>query len=69
MAIFHSVKWFVHEKILGKDYEMLIKGDTVVNIDPPGRICPLYQRGKYRSDKVRWVKVKRFVSDEKVSYW
>ena len=59
---------FVHEKILRNDYEMIVKGNTVVHIDPPGRICPIYQRGEYRSDKVRWVKVKRFVSDEKVSY-
>lgn len=38
-----------------------IKGNDVVSIDPPGKWYPFYQRARYRSDRVSWVKRQRFV--------
>ena len=49
-------------------YLLIVKGNDVVNIDPPGRFCPYYQRDHHRDDVVRWKKVTRFVSDLDV-YW
>jgi hypothetical protein len=45
----------------GVSYTLIIKGNDVVSIDPPGRWHPFYQREHYR-EKVRWVKRERFVS-------
>ncbi|RKZ72813.1 MAG: hypothetical protein DRQ57_16330 [Gammaproteobacteria bacterium] len=58
----------VEERIGGVDYTLIIKGNTVVNIDPPGKNYPLYQREHYRSNSARLKKVKRFVSD-KIIEW
>lgn len=49
-------------------YVLTLKGDEVVNIDPPGRFCPFYQRDCYRDSVTRWKKVTRFVSDQEI-YW
>lgn len=49
-------------------YILTIKGNDVVNIDPPGRFCPYYQRDHYRDNAVRWKKARRFVPDQDV-YW
>jgi len=47
-------------------YTIVRRGNEVVDIDPPGRYCPLYQRGHYRQDSTRWRKIERFVSDETI---
>ena len=49
-------------------YTLIRKGNDVVDIDPPGPHCPLYQRAHYRVDATRWRKIERFVSNESV-YW
>jgi len=36
------------ERIGGVDYTLLIKGNTVISIDPPGQYSPLYNRDSYR---------------------
>ncbi|NOH02217.1 MAG: hypothetical protein HND47_09800 [Chloroflexi bacterium] len=41
-------------------YTLIIKGNDVVSIDPPGQWHPFYQREHYR-EKVHWVKRERFV--------
>jgi hypothetical protein len=51
-----------------KHYDLLIRGDTVVQIDPPGQTGALYQREHYRHEQPRWREVTRFVSDEDVDY-
>lgn len=58
----------VKEQIGHEEYTLVIKGNTVVFIDPPGENCPLYQRDHYRDNSVRWRKVKRFVSNELIDY-
>ena len=49
-------------------YILTLKGNEVVNIEPPGRDCPLYQREHYRQNVTRWKRMPRFVSDESL-YW
>jgi len=49
-------------------YALTTRGNEVVQIDPPGKLCPLYQRDAYREGATRWKKVTRFVSAEDVSW-
>jgi hypothetical protein len=49
-------------------YELLRRGSEVVEIDPPGRYAPLYQRSHYRQPSTRWRWTQRFVSERPV-YW
>lgn len=42
-------------------YTLIIKGNDVVSINPPGKWYPFYQRAKYRENHVRWVNKERFV--------
>ena len=47
-------------------YMVVLRGNEVVRIEPPGEYCPLYQREHYRQDGTRWRTVERFVSNETV---
>ena len=47
-------------------YALILRGNEVVDIDPPGNHCPLYQRHHYRTDATRWRKAERFVSEEQI---
>ena len=53
----------VRTDIGGVPYTLVIKGNDVVFIDPPGQYYPLYQRDHYRGNQVRWVKRERFVAN------
>jgi len=52
--------------IIGKDFTVTVRGNEVVDIDPPGRYCPLFQRPEYRGDDPGLRTVERFVADEEV---
>jgi hypothetical protein len=54
----------VKETIGTVPYTLVVKGNTVVSIDPPGVNGPLYRRDQYRTEQIRWQKVKRFVPEE-----
>jgi hypothetical protein len=58
----------VRTSIGGTPYTVIIKGNEVVFMDPPGLYYPLYQRDHYRNDSVRWVKRERFVADREL-HW
>jgi len=58
----------VTETIGAVEYTLILKGDTVVHIDPPGRNLPLYRREHYRSSEPRTIEVERFLSDDNVDY-
>jgi len=49
-------------------YRLLRKGNDVVNIDPPGKYCPLYRREHYRENTTRWRTMERFVSREEIRW-
>ena len=44
------------------------KGHDIVCIDPPGKLCPLYQRDHYRDNATLWKKTTRYL-DEKSLDW
>ncbi|RKZ71850.1 MAG: hypothetical protein DRQ57_18130 [Gammaproteobacteria bacterium] len=58
----------VEQRIGGIDYTLIIKGNTVVHIDPPGKNCPLYQREHFRSNKAKLKKTKRFIPDKIINW-
>jgi len=58
----------VKEKMGLVAYSLLVRGNTVVSIDPPGRLCPLFHREYLRDSEPRWRKVERFVADKQISY-
>ena len=39
-----------------------------VDIDPPGRDCPLFRRAHYRENETRWRRIERFVCDQVPQY-
>ena len=47
----------------GRQYTLVVRGNEVVSIDPPGKYYPYYQRDHYRNDDVRWTRRGRFVSN------
>jgi hypothetical protein len=58
----------VKEKIADKEYTLVIRGNTVISIDPPGKYCPLYQRDYYRMNQMPWRPVTRFVTAQVIDY-
>jgi len=58
----------VKEKIGGRVYTLVIKGNTVVSIDPPGKYGAFYQRAGYRESQARWKKVRRFAPEEEIRW-
>ena len=55
-------------EIEGARYAVVRRGNEVVDIDPPGEHCPLYQRAHYRQDETRWKTTQRFVCAEEL-FW
>jgi len=68
-VVFPIAERVVKERLAGTNYTMIIKGNSIVFIDPPGRYYPLYQRAHYRENKVRWVKRTRFIASRPSSRW
>lgn len=57
----------VRERIGPVTYTLVLRGNTVVSIDPKGSNVPLYQdRNRYRSEQTAWKEVTRFVSSENI---
>jgi len=56
------------EKMGGAHYSVVIRGTTVVSIDPPGKYGAFYQRASYREGKARWKKVKRFAPEQEIRW-
>ena len=56
----------VREKLGDVLYTLVMKGNTVVSIDPPGKNGPLYARANYRENQARWRKARRFVPEEDI---
>jgi hypothetical protein len=49
-------------------YTLDIKGNTVVNIDPPGQNGPLYQRSYYLASQAPQRKVERFIPEDPIAW-
>lgn len=62
-------------EIIGKDarysgerYTLILKGNDVVSIDPPGQFCPDYQRSHYRNNEPRRKPLTRFLSAQNLPW-
>jgi hypothetical protein len=51
------------------DYTFVLRGNEVVQVDPQGKYCPMYQRGHYRTDQPLYQKVTRFISPDELQWW
>lgn len=58
----------VRQRVGGADYTFTIKGNTVVAVDPPGKVCPLFRRDRYRQDAAPRRRVDRFVASEPIPW-
>lgn len=58
----------VETTIGGEPYTLVIKGNDVVSIDPPGQWYPYYQRDAYRRHETQWVERERFAADETLEW-
>jgi hypothetical protein len=52
----------------GTDYTLDIKGNTVVDIDPPGQDGPFYQRKYYLAERAPTLKVERFLPENPIAW-
>ena len=51
-----------------QQYTLIIKGNDIIAIDPPGQACPLYDRSHYRLNRTRWKEQLRFASAEEIEW-
>jgi hypothetical protein len=58
----------VSTKIGEIDCRLTIKGNTVIDVDPSGKICPIYERGRYAADQAPMKKVTRFAPVREVDW-
>jgi hypothetical protein len=59
----------VKERIGPETYTLVLKGNTVISIDPSGQNGPLYaDRERYSGDEVQWRKLNRFVADQLIAW-
>ena len=58
----------VKETIGGIGYTLVVKGNSVVYINPPSTNCPFYRRPHYRENRVHWRKMKRFVAEKPIMW-
>ena len=65
---FPIVERTVPERMGGGDYTLSLKGNTVIAIEPPGKICPLYERARYRQRQARMVELERFVATRSLDF-
>ena len=55
-------------EIGGVPYRLTIKGNTVIEIDPKGKIYPLYERDHYPQDRAPLRKLTRFVPADRIQW-
>ena len=67
--VFPIAERTVQEKIGPQTYTLVLKGSTVVSIDPPGKKGALYADGaKYRGTDLAWKQVERFVPEQEIRW-
>ena len=50
-------------RIIDEDYTAVVRGNEIVDIDPPGQHYPIFRKPHYRTGETRWRTVDRFVAD------
>lgn len=61
-------KTVTHHRIGNQTYSLVIKGNTVISIDPAGEQCPMYRRRRYRANTAPLRSVRRFLADENIAW-
>jgi hypothetical protein len=51
-----------------RSYRVLLKGNTCVDVDPPGVNVPLFRRDHYRESETRWRNRTRFIADQQIEW-
>ena len=49
--------------IVGDEYTVAVRGNEIVDIDPPGQRCPIFRKPKYRGGETLWRTVERYAPD------
>jgi hypothetical protein len=62
-----SERTLTNQKIGNAIYTLVIKGNTVVSIDPPGKQCPMYARN-YHATAAPQRTVRRFLANEAIAW-
>jgi hypothetical protein len=62
-----SERTLTNQKIGNGVYTLVMKGNTVVSIDPPGKQCPMYARN-YRAAAAPERAVRRFLANEEITW-
>ena len=57
-----------HIYIEKRAYRVILRGNTCVAIDPPGKNFPLFGREHLRTPETRWRKTKRFVPEQEIDW-
>jgi hypothetical protein len=63
-----SERTLKNQKIGDEVYTLVMKGNTVVSVDPPGKQCPMYARSRYRAAAAPQRPVKRFLANEEIAW-
>jgi hypothetical protein len=58
----------IRELLCDSIYALIVRGTTVVDIDPRGRTCPIYLRDHYRNPVTRWRSIRRYVPKERIEW-
>jgi len=53
-------------KTTGGEYQAVIRGNTIVDINPPGANHPMFKRASYRQPEAQMKEVERFVTEKVV---
>ena len=55
--------------IVEEDYRVVVRGNDIVDIDPPGIHRPMFQRPQVRTKETQWRTVERFVPEAVVEHY
>jgi len=57
-----------NQKIGNRTYALVVKGNTVISVDPAGEQCPMYARSQYRGSAAPRRTVRRFLASEEIAW-
>ena len=68
VVTFPIVERTLTRDIKSQQYEVTFRGFTAVDLQPGADVTPLFQRAHYRSSRAPMKKVRRFVTEQKISW-
>jgi DUF1680 family protein len=57
-----------NQKIGNRTYALVVKGNTVISVDPAGEQCPMYARSQYRGSAAPRRTVRRFLAGDEIAW-